>query len=295
MAPQAKTKALYPKVRRIRFPFGEPEPMDRYYADDNIALSHFVAGLSFGFPPGEEAFIRSVRRFSDKVTDPVLKKRVAGFIGQEAVHGQQHNSLNEKLAELGYQNRSEAFFKYFIRYEERFLDRDPKRHPLLRYASLASTALAEHFTAIAATRLLTTPEVQALLTDPEVKNLLNWHAFEELEHKSVAFDVYRAANGPEWLRVWMMRAAVVLMGPALILSTVASIAATDPVGRRQPIRVAREMWQLLRGPFIKGIIPEMWEFTRWGFHPDDIDTTALLEKWSEELFGKDGELVGHLK
>ncbi|ERG69198.1 hypothetical protein HMPREF9336_04342 [Segniliparus rugosus ATCC BAA-974] len=134
-----------------------------------------------------------------------------------------------------------------------------------------------------------------MMTDPEVRQLLNWHAFEELEHKSVAFDVYRAANGPEWLRVWMMRIAVPLMTPLLILSTLVSIVATDPVGRRQPVRILRETWQLLRGPLLKGAFTEAWAFTRWGFHPDDIDTTALLEKWSEELFGKDGELVGHLR
>ena len=30
-------------------------------------------------------------------------------------------------------------------------------------------------------------------------------------------------------------------------------------------------------------------------HPDDIDTTALLEQWREELFGAEGVLVDHLK
>lgn len=58
--------------------------------------------LSGGFPPGEEAFIRSVRRFADQITDPVLKERVAGFIGQESMHGQEHRRLNERLVEIGY-------------------------------------------------------------------------------------------------------------------------------------------------------------------------------------------------
>lgn len=41
--------------------------------ENDIVYSHFVAGLSGGFPPGEEGFIRSVRKFSDQITDPVLK------------------------------------------------------------------------------------------------------------------------------------------------------------------------------------------------------------------------------
>src|SRR5689334_14450873 len=87
----------YPKVRRMRFRFGEPEPMSHHFVQDDIPLTHLIALLSGAFPPGEESFIRSVRKFSAEIEDPVLKKRVAGFIGQEAVHGQQHRRLNDQL------------------------------------------------------------------------------------------------------------------------------------------------------------------------------------------------------
>ncbi|KPN46146.1 metal-dependent hydrolase, partial [Mycobacterium intracellulare subsp. chimaera] len=35
--------------------------------DDDIIFSHFLANLSGSFPPGEELFIRSVRRFADEI------------------------------------------------------------------------------------------------------------------------------------------------------------------------------------------------------------------------------------
>ncbi|BBN46480.1 hypothetical protein MINTM008_09730 [Mycobacterium intracellulare] len=79
-AAEKVAESTYPKARRIRFWFGDPEPMDHHFVEGNIVFSHLVALLSGVFPPGEELFIRSVRRFADQMTDPVLMKRVAGFI-----------------------------------------------------------------------------------------------------------------------------------------------------------------------------------------------------------------------
>ncbi|SHY70081.1 metal-dependent hydrolase [Mycobacteroides abscessus subsp. abscessus] len=60
---------------------------------------------------------------------------------------------------------------------------------------LAVTAAAEHFTAVLAERLLGDEDFRAIPGDAEVWNLLKWHALEELEHKSVAFDVFRSVGG----------------------------------------------------------------------------------------------------
>ncbi|MGH3555300.1 MAG: metal-dependent hydrolase, partial [Mycobacterium sp.] len=247
----------------------------------------FVAGLSGSFPPGEEAFIRSVRRFADRITDPVLKKRVTGFIGQESTHGQEHRHLNEKLVEIGYPIQwwdSETLKEKRIRLEEWMGGR---RH-------LALTAAAEHYTAVIAERVLSSPEIQAIPGDAEVWNLLNWHALEELEHKSVAFDVYRAVGGSERTRITVMAMLIAVMIP--LTTVVLAIAlARDPMARRQPRRLVREAYALYRGPFFKGLIPQLAKYLRPGFHPDDIDTTALLEHWREELFGSQGVLLDHLK
>ncbi|WP_255794394.1 metal-dependent hydrolase, partial [Mycobacteroides abscessus] len=202
----ASPAAAYPKTRRIRFRFGDDGNAHKYFVENDIVYSHFVAGLSGGFPPGEEGFIRSVRKFSDQITDPVLKKRVAGFIGQESVHGQEHRRVNEKLIEMGYPIAwldSKKQVDRLIRFENML---PPRAH-------LAFTAMAEHMTAILAERTLGSDEVQAIPGDPEVWHLLNWHALEELEHKSVAFDVYRAVGGTETMRIGLMLAAMTIVPP----------------------------------------------------------------------------------
>ncbi|MGV0635012.1 metal-dependent hydrolase [Mycolicibacillus trivialis] len=287
VADEGKGRPTYPETRRVRFRFGENGDYGKYFVDNDIVFSHFVAGLSAGFPPGEEAFIRSVRRFADQVTDPVLKKRVAGFIGQEAMHGQQHRELNRKLSELGFLvDWYDA--ESVISRQKRFEDR------ISGQVHLAMTAAAEHYTAVLAERVLSSAEIQAIPGEPEMWNLLNWHAFEELEHKSVAFDVYRAVGGSERVRITVMAVLLALTGP-VVLGTLLVALARDPIARRQPLRLVREAYGLFRGPVFRGIGRELAKYLKPGFHPDDIDTTALLERWQTELFGAEGALLDRLK
>lgn len=282
-----RTGSGYPKARRIRFRFGDPVPMDKYYAGGDMVFSHFIAGLSAGFPPGEESFIRSVRRFADQITDPVLKERVAGFIGQEATHGREHRRLNDRLIEMGYPIEWVDAPSVTER-QKRLEQRIPAR------LHLAATAAAEHYTAVLAERVLSSPEIQALAGDEEVRNLLNWHAFEELEHKSVAFDVYRAVGGTETMRILTMATLVALTVPLTAVSLTVSLS-RDPDARRYPLSLAREAFTLFRGPVFRGLGRELVLYLRPGFHPDDIDSRELLRRWQQELFGAEGSLVGHLR
>lgn len=70
----ASAGSRYPRTRRISFPFGgDGGTHGKYFVNDDIVFSHFVANLSGAFPSGEELFIRSVRRFSD---EPPVSLRV---------------------------------------------------------------------------------------------------------------------------------------------------------------------------------------------------------------------------
>lgn len=281
----------YPKTRRIRFRFddgfADRDGDGKYFADGDMALSHFLAALSGGFPAGEESFIRSVRRFADRATDPVLKKQVAGFIGQESTHGQEHRRLNAMLIDKGYPIRwqdSDAVHRWRIRAEQ--------RTPAVVH--LAQTAALEHYTAVLAERILSSAEIQGLPGTPEVWHLLNWHAVEELEHKSVAFDLYRAVGGPEWIRIAAMAVVIAATVPLIALALVVSLVG-DPVARRHPRRVVREISALYRGPIFRGFLRDAAAYLRPGFHPDDVDTVALLDTWRSQLFGDEGTLNDHLR
>src|SRR2546422_8921531 len=89
-------------TRRISFEASLQDLPKHFAADGDLMSSHVAASLSAVFPDGEDFFVRSVRRFRDQIADPELKRQVAGFIGQEAMHGREHRAFNDRLDQLGY-------------------------------------------------------------------------------------------------------------------------------------------------------------------------------------------------
>ena len=124
--------------------------------------------------------------------------------------------------------------------------------------------------------------------------MLLWHALEESEHKSVAFDVYQAAGGTERMRIWSMRMVSTLFVFAIVVTTTISL-----LGDRatyNPVRLVRSLAKLRTSPFLsRTVIRNLAAYTRPGFHPDDMDATDLLERWRAELFGSEGMLTDHLR
>jgi len=252
-----------------------------FAADGDLIGSHLAGALSAVFPDGEDFFVRSVRHFRDQITDPDLKRQVSGFIGQEATHGREHRVFNDKLDELGYPTKKfEKLTKVGLQFRERVAP--PK-------ANLAATAALEHFTATLAELVLTNEEIRRLFGDEAVRDLFVWHALEESEHKAVAFDVYKAVGGSERMRVWTMNflrfGFVVGMSVQVVVSLLGDRATYKRGNLRKSWRrfrnspiVQRQLWQQLK------------DYNRPDFHPDDRDTTDLVERWRAELFGANGTL-----
>jgi uncharacterized protein len=260
--------------------------LPKYFAaEGNVLLSHFAVALSSVFPPGEEYFVRSVRHFRDQVDDPDLKRQVAGFIGQESVHGREHRAFNRRLAELGYNTAHvERLTDTLLRFRERIMS--PR-------SNLATTAALEHYTATLAEALLSDPEIRSQFGHDGARNLFLWHALEESEHKAVAFDVYRAVGGTERMRRVTMNVTTVGFIAGIGLQMLVSLA-MDPQARSP--RKLRKAWKRFVGsPLVsKAVWRKLRAYNRPGFHPDDFDTTELEEQWRTKLFGEAGEMVDRL-
>lgn len=278
---QTSTPTRTVPTRRISFEESLQDLPTHFAADGNLIVSHLVATLSSLFPDGEDFFVRSVRHYRDRITDKELKRQVAGFIGQEAIHGREHRALNDRLAELGYPTKAhEKLTRVGLQFRERVA---PAR------SNLALTAALEHFTATLAESLMTDAEARRLLGHEEIRNLFLWHALEESEHKAVAFDVYKAVNGGERMRVWTMNVLRFGFVSYLTVSVVLSL-----LGDRATYRPGRlrKSWREFKKSALlnKDLWVQLKDYNRPDFHPDDRDTTELIEQWRTQFFGETGTL-----
>ena len=255
-------------VRRMQFAI-RPD-MEKYWFGGNPLISAFFFAMSATFPDGERFFIDTVRHYQPAVGDPALKQRIRAFIGQEAHHGKAHEDFNQALEDLGFPMQE------VTRRATWLLSNARQRLSPMR--QLAITVALEHVTATLAEHALRHPEVMAQM-DPTFRDMLVWHAIEEIEHKSVAFDVYRAQGGSEWMRRRVLLLSLTLFF-VRIMSFQRLILRTD---RRRA--TLREWWQALRffwgkGGLMRESLPHFLKAFRRGFHPDDIDQRALIADWS---------------
>ena len=258
--------------------------LPKYFAaDGDIVLSHVLTMLSATFPPGEDFFVRSVAAARDDVTDPKLLAAIAGFIGQEEMHGREHRVLNNALAAHGYPTHGiDRYVRVLYWVRERIQSKK---------VNLAFTAALEHYTATLAELLLTQEEARTAVGESSARDMLMWHALEESEHKAVAFDVYKAVGGSERMRI-----AVMFLTHLLFITETSVMAAIslamDRDARRHPVRLLRSVARLRRTPFVSLRAARILaQYHRRGFHPNDRDTRQLIAEWRQALFGSHGRLT----
>lgn len=269
-------------TRRISFEQALASAPRYFAADEDLLDSHLAVALSTVFPDGEDFFVRSVRHYRDRITDPELKRQVAGFIGQEAIHGREHRVFNRRMAQLGYPTREGEWIT------RRTLQLRTKVAPAS--SNLAATAALEHFTATMAEVLLTSEAARERFGDEAVRHLFLWHALEESEHKAVAFDVYKAVGGSERMRVWTMIALRYGFVASMAVSIALSVARDPGAYERGRLRASWKRFK--RNPLLtRAVWNRLKDYDRPDFHPDDHDTVALVAEWRERLFGDAGEIT----
>ncbi|MBC7171332.1 MAG: metal-dependent hydrolase, partial [Polyangiaceae bacterium] len=269
----SKPTELTIKPQRMGFEFEDSVP--RYWFDDDPVVTHFLNALSICFPDGERFFVDSVRAYRDRIPDEERQKDITGFMGQETMHGMEHTTFNRFLAERGYERITDealATTRMLLKGARvRFTPRE----------MLATTAALEHVTAVLASTILSDPSVVAAM-HPDVRPLWVWHSIEEIEHKSVAFDLYRDIDGRQLQRKMLLVLGTLYLAGYSALYT-SKLLAHDRA-HLKPLTVARGLWRLFGvNGLVTRAVPGYLDFFRDDFHPWQHANEALVSQWRAEL------------
>lgn len=174
-------------VRKIRFSF-EDVPIDFDLPDETLAMGLPLLGLSMTMPYLEPYLIRTMKVAVKRIEDPMLAEDVRRFSAQEGHHFRNHADFNVRIRDSFDAPTSAA-----LRAIEADLEADYQRfskQKTLRF----NVAYAEGFEAMTCAGALASAVHDAFDALPGGE-IWAWHMAEEIEHRTVAFQVYEQLVG----------------------------------------------------------------------------------------------------
>ncbi|TNY37398.1 metal-dependent hydrolase [Thermomonospora catenispora] len=269
------------KTRRVSFDWSDT-PL-HWIPGDPVA-THMINSFHVVLPEGEKWFINCVKAALPYVADERLRKEIKGFIGQEMVHSRSHQGvLDDLLAAHGIDVKpiTEPAARGNAEWTARMAELERRRPRLFRKRllfELGAVAAIEHYTAVLGQWVMDNDRLDAAGVDPMMLDLLRWHGAEEVEHRSVVFDVYRHLGGGYLMRAASWAVALFFLYWALIGGTLLFLK-QDPYvkGEVTPWRVYRSYRRSVR----KGLIPGIFKlllgqapvYLRPSHHPSKVCST----------------------
>jgi predicted metal-dependent hydrolase len=241
-------------------------------------LSTALNLFSFIIPEHERFFIRTVRKYKAGSEDAETSGLVRAFLQQEAIHHQVHEDFNETRRAHGMEVDRDLLT---IR---KAFDAIEKHYSLK--VRLGMTAFMEHVTAISA-HIALGKHSPLQYMHPTMRDLWEWHALEEIEHKAVAFDIFKRAGGGYFLRVYSALLTIFadarlfrVLGRRARAAHAASLAAGQVVDAAQTEeqRATRKHVHRLER---MNLLRVVWAGAKYfvpGFHPWKVDDSAYVKR-----------------
>ena len=261
-------------VRKIDYDYFPPMRENKYWSENNPVITHFFNAFQATFPEGEKLFIHAAldgaRILMKKgKLDRQFRSDLKNFIRQEALHSHQHTKWTDALIQLGYKK-----LRIYDNRLRRFRIFSRKNLPIT--FRLPVTAAAEHYTASLA-YLFTHIKPKILLNFPlEFKGLLLYHAMEEIEHKSVCFDIFQSVSGSYLIRMF----GFFFVTLDLIYSVYIRISYLLKMDGNFGLKVRFQLLKFVFGKdgLVKGFLFRVKNFFSLSFHPWKTDERALINR-----------------
>ena len=257
-------------MRRIQFTY--PPDTDPAWTPAAPEFACAANSISLLMPAMEPYFVRSVAAGLPEL-DPDLAATTRSYLGQESQHHHQHQIFNRLLIE---RYRGLVPIERLANSAYRNLERRGSAMFNLAFAATSETI------AYSAARWAEGRRSELFeQADPLVSSLFLWHLAEEVEHKSVAFDVERALNGR-------------LRRPTKILATVMSLVLVMlfvALGTTVMLWSERRLFhpiawfRLTRWAvsFVFELLPNLLYSLSSHYHPSDLIDPLWYELWLQEF------------
>jgi len=221
-------------------------------------------------PYGEPYVIASVRSSIadiDERAAPGLAEEARAYIAQERGHYRQHRRFNDLItADQPALKRIERWLAVSYCWLRRHMSRE------------FNVAFAAGFEAIAfaAARWIDSNRRELFAgADPTISSLFLWHLAEEVEHKSVAFDVWEHVDGNRLRYAAAMTTSFLMLVWFIFLGTVAQLWKSRRIFN--PISWFRLTSWGIRFAF--EVLPTMAVTALPGHHPRDLADPSWMPIW----------------
>ncbi|MBD0862163.1 metal-dependent hydrolase [Gordonia sp. zg691] len=242
--------------------------------------SHYINVLNLLLPEGERWFVQVFSEILPMIQDDQLHEDVVGFIGQEGVHAASHQGVQDYYTANGldvrpYVAEIEAMFRKVL--GDRDLEGEAREEWLIERAAMV--AGIEHLTAVLGNWSLNSPKLDELESNETMLDLLRWHGAEEVEHRTVAYDVYKHIDGRYWRRVRTYAVGGVLLF-SLWWRGVKFMMANDPTiaadATRPRARIVKLIWAEARHvvPGLGTFAKASWKYLLPTYHPSQEGSTS---------------------
>lgn len=256
--------------RSIRFEFKNSYP--KYWFDNDPIKTYYGNVLAAYIPYAERFIISNVKSYRHIITSPKLAEDVKNLLKQEGYHAREHFKYLNKVIKPHFPKLRIPTYKALMLFL--FLLMGTKK------AKLSMTAAGEFFTATLSEMFLKDPELTKGIP-AELQEFWRWHFIEEIEHRSVAFDLLQAAGCNYFLRIYGFLLACLFYFLA-VFHTYMQHAFYDKklFSLKFYYKTFIYLW-VKPGVFRRSIRPYA-RYLKPFFHPSQVQNDYLIQEWVQK-------------
>ena len=246
---------------------------------DDVIYSNFYNAYTLVQVPGERFFILTAKEVLPLIKDDFLVNECKTFIAQEGEHAKIHHAYNEALVRSHYTRAQDII----NRWDQTF---DAWTNPNLPLEKrLLFVVMAEIFTAHIAEDFFQRWHGQWDRLNNDIALLFSFHNVEEIEHKSLCFDLFshifnKEPNDKQYQSEWITFKKTMIEHS---IHTTTYFTACDALLNQQPIPRQKTIEDYLTandGIFANDdLYPD---FQSASFHPWNHDSRHWIDIWEKE-------------